>query len=103
MAWLTLGIVALLVAAVAVALWEHRAGRARVPPPGTAAPRVSKVDVPLDSTLSATLAAGDQARRRATLDGALDRMAQRGESRWLDTQPTVGAQLAASPQPTPRR
>jgi hypothetical protein len=101
LAWLGLTVVALLATAIAVAWWEHRAGRAQVSPTDTPPPRAVNIDVPLDSTL----AAGDLAQRRATLDGALDRMAQSasaraaGDSKWPETQPMIGAQLTPIRQP----
>jgi len=101
LAWLSLAVVALLATAIAVAWWEHRAGRAKVSPTDTPPPRAVSIDVPLDSTL----AAGDLAQRRATLDGALDRMAQpasaraAGDSKWPETQPMIGSQLVPLRQP----
>ena len=107
LSWIATACGALFVVAVAVAWWEHLA-RARKPPvePAPAAARVVSVDVHLDTLTAAP--AGDSAERRATLDGAIGRMARaaapdRPDRRplWVDTRPMVqGGQRADTPSDT---
>ena len=107
LSWIATACGALFVVAVAVAWWEHLA-RARKPPVEQApdAARVVSVDVHLDTLTAAP--AGDSAERRATLDGAIGRMAQAGapdrpdrRPRWVDTRPMVqGGQRAGMPSDT---
>ena len=93
---------ALVVAAVAVAWWEHVLRTERPPQaPEPAMPRAVSVDVSLDTLHEAP--AGDAASRRATLDGALDRMAQpvieTSRQAWIDTRPTVLQSTAPPVEP----
>ncbi len=94
LSWIAAAGSALVLVAVAVAWWEHLARSARPEPPADpAAPRNVTVDVSLDTL--ATTPAGDTATRRATLDGAMGRMA------WIDTRPMVQPGSAASAEPAP--
>ena len=91
LSWIGTAFGALFVVAVAVAWWEHlvRSKQAHTPPEAAPARAVS-VDVQLD-TLTAALP-GDSTERRATLDGAIGRMAQAGKRPgWVDTRPMVQA------------
>lgn len=94
LSWIGTAFGALFVVAVVVAWWEHlvrskQVRAAHETPP----PRAVTVDVRLD-TLTAE-SPGDSAERRATLDGAMGRMAQAGtpgsRAAWLDTRPMVQA------------
>ena len=104
LSWIATACGALFVVAVAVAWWEHLARSKQSPVAAEpVAARAVSVDVQLD-TLAAT-PAGDSAERRATLHGAIGRMAQAGaataRSGWVDTRPMVQAghpvDTAASP------
>ena len=66
----------LVVAAVAVAWWEHleRTARPDMPAEPLQPARPATVDVSLDDL--ATAAASDRAQREVQLEGALDRMAR---------------------------
>ncbi len=96
--WVGAAFGALFVAAVAVAWWEHLVRTSRSPAPPEPLPsRAVSVDVQLD-TLTAVEAApavpshaNDAAERRATLDGAMSRMARAGQdgSAWIETSPMV--------------
>ena len=89
LSWIGTAFGALFVVAVVVAWWEHlvRSKQAHTPPEAAPAHAVS-VDVQLDTL--ATASPGDSAERRATLDGAIGRMAQAGKRPgWVDTRPMV--------------
>ena len=100
LSWIATACGALFVVAVAVAWWEHLA-RARQAPaaPEPAPTRAVSVDVQLDNLPAM---AGDSDARRATLDGALGRMAQPGAGTkrpgWVETRPMVqtGPRTAAA-------
>lgn len=128
--WVGAALGALFVVAVAVAWWEHLLRQTRPPAPAEpAAPRVVSVDVPLDSVIDTpppapsaapsaapaappALPSGDAAERRATLDGAISRMARPAPPElgaWPETTPMVlhppaetpDAGTAAAPAPAP--
>jgi len=96
-----------------VAWWEHLARSARpLAPPEPAAPRVVKVDVPLDTAAGVLLPASDTDERRTTLGGAMERMGRVGRAAraegavspdaWTETSPMVLHPLPeAAPPPAP--
>ncbi len=127
--WVGAALGALFVVAVAVAWWEHLLRQTRPPAPAEPpAPRVVSVDVPLDSVIDTPPAAaalpaapaaapparpgGDAAERRATLDGAISRMARPAPPEmgaWPETTPMVlhppaeapATDAAPAPAPAP--
>jgi hypothetical protein len=115
--WVAAGFGALFVIAVAVAWWEHLARSARpLAPPEATAPRVVKVDVPLDTAAGVLLPLSDTEQRRAALGGAMDRMGRVGRAAraegassadaWTETSPMVlhpetGPEPGASSGSTP--
>ena len=108
--WLAAGFGTLLVAAVAVAWWEHLSRSARPPPPPAEPARAVSVDVKLDTVAGilgdSVTPPGDGIRRRATLDVAMGRMSKSGgnvpRTQWPDTSPMVQAGLqVATPHQAP--
>ena len=114
--WVGAALGALFVVAVAVAWWEHLVRSARPPaPPVTVLPRAVSVDVQLDAlpgqaaappapaAAAAALQRGDAALRRATLDGAISRMARPGPEGgvWSETSPMVLHSPAETPTGPP--
>lgn len=95
------GFLALLSAAVLVAAWEHLRSKSKLrePLPLREPPRAAHVDLNLDRLTEPT--EGDQAQRKATLGGALDRMAAtpadaaapNREQAWVETGPMVAESL----------
>ena len=115
--WLGAAFGALFVIAVVVAWWEHLVRSTRSPaPPEPAVPRAVNVDVRLDGLAVAELVApvnpdvpaasrsvSDTAQRRATLNGAMSRMARPSldGSAWTETSPMVLHAPAEPPSPAP--
>jgi hypothetical protein len=94
------GFLALLGAAVLVATWEHLRSKSnlRQPMPPPQARRAAHLDLNLDQLLEPD--SGDQAQRKATLGGALDRMAKPSAAvahnpaqAWIETEPMVAESL----------
>jgi cytoskeletal protein RodZ len=113
--WVAAGFGALFVVAVAVAWWEHLVRNTRpLTAPEAVAPRVMKVDVPLDTAAGLLLPASDGDERRAALGDAMDRIGRVGRAAraeggispdaWTETSPMVlqAAPEAAAPPPTSR-
>ncbi len=123
--WIAAALGALFVVAVVVAWWEHLVRSSRPPAPPEPAPqRAVSVDVQLDALPAAEPAApaapatpaapppvNDALRRRATLDGAMSRMARPDpdSNGWTETSPMVlhppadGPALGdPSPEPLPQ-
>ena len=119
--WVGAALGALFVVAVAVAWWEHLVRSSRPPaPPGLATQRAVSVDVQLDAlpadepAVPAVPAAAapapaipptvnDALQRRATLDGAISRMARPSldGGAWTETSPMVLHPPADAPSPAP--
>jgi len=117
--WVGAALGALFVVAVAVAWWEHLLRSSRPPaPPATGLPRAVSVDVQFDALPAQAAAAtaptapaaataptqrGDAALRRATLDGAISRMARPGPEggAWSETSPMVLHSAAETPDGPP--
>ena len=113
--WVGAALGALFVVAVAVAWWEHLVRSSRPPaPPATVLPRAVSVDVQLDAlpaepdaatapnapaAAAAPTQRGDAALRRATLNGAISRMARVGPEggAWTETSPMVLHSPAETP------
>ena len=115
--WLGAAFGALFVIAVVVAWWEHLVRSTRAPaPPEPAVPRAVNVDVRLDALAvaepvapvnpdvpAAPRSVSDTAQRRATLNGAMSRMARPSldGSAWTETSPMVLHAPAEPPSPAP--
>ena len=115
--WLGAAFGALFVIAVVVAWWEHLVRSTRSPaPPEPAVPRAVNVDVRLDALAvaepvapvspdvpAASRSVSDTAQRRATLNGAMSRMARPSldGSAWTETSPMVLHPPAEPPSPAP--
>jgi alpha,alpha-trehalase len=119
LSWVGAALGALFVVAAVVAWWEHLVRSSRpVRPHEPATPRAVSVDVQLDALppveppASVTPApaaapapppASDAAQRRATLDGAMSRMARGGQddNAWTETSPMVLHPPAEAPATGP--
>lgn len=112
--WVGAALGALFVVAIAVAWWEHLVRSSRPPAPAEPmAARAVSVDVQLDALPPAEPAAPtaapppatDAAQRRATLDGAMSRMARPSldGNAWPETSPMVLHPPTEAPAPDPAR